>query len=362
MRTRSAAIAVIVVIVLIVVGVFAWRALNPGPMAFAGGSTVALADYHAADPTGVPASLSKAEAVERGEYLARAADCLVCHTAPGGKDLRRRPRHSAAVRDALFDEHYARQGDRDRRLQRPGFSQRGAARHPPRRRAALSGDAVYLLHLHDRRRRAGDQGLFVQPRPGQIRRAGGYVELPVQSALGDGDLVGGLQRKYALSPEHGAKRGVEPRRLYRRGAGALRRMPYTAQSRLRARQSEKIRRRDHGRLARLRHHVRQGLRRRRVERRRAVRLSVGRSCQRPRHRVGTNGRSGRSELQPDGAERISAPWSRICAASLRSPRRTCRQRLRRRRRLHPRRAAQQRTLSANAYSNRPAPAATTGPE
>ncbi len=86
MRTRSAAIAVIVVIVLIVVGVFAWRALNPGPMAFAGGSTVALADYHAADPTGVPASLSKADMVERGKYLARAADCLVCHTAPGGKD------------------------------------------------------------------------------------------------------------------------------------------------------------------------------------------------------------------------------------------------------------------------------------
>ena len=38
-----------------------------------------------ADPTGVPASLAKASLVERGEYLARAADCMVCHTAPGGK-------------------------------------------------------------------------------------------------------------------------------------------------------------------------------------------------------------------------------------------------------------------------------------
>ena len=44
-----------------------------------------------------------------------------------------------------------------------GFPQRRAARHPPGRRAALSGDAVSVLHLHDRRRRAGDQGLSVQP-------------------------------------------------------------------------------------------------------------------------------------------------------------------------------------------------------
>jgi mono/diheme cytochrome c family protein len=53
-------------------------------MAFAGGSTVSRDDYHAADPTGVPAELAKADPVTRGEYLARAADCEVCHTAPGG--------------------------------------------------------------------------------------------------------------------------------------------------------------------------------------------------------------------------------------------------------------------------------------
>ena len=55
-----------------------------GPLAFAGGSTVALADYHEANPTGVPAGLAKADIVKRGEYLAKAADCMVCHTAPGG--------------------------------------------------------------------------------------------------------------------------------------------------------------------------------------------------------------------------------------------------------------------------------------
>ena len=44
-----------------------------------------LADFKGANPTGVPASLAQADLVARGEYLARAADCAACHTAPGGK-------------------------------------------------------------------------------------------------------------------------------------------------------------------------------------------------------------------------------------------------------------------------------------
>jgi mono/diheme cytochrome c family protein len=57
---------------------------GPGPTDFAG-KRVALADYHAGDPTGVPAELATADIVQRGEYLARAADCAACHTAKGGK-------------------------------------------------------------------------------------------------------------------------------------------------------------------------------------------------------------------------------------------------------------------------------------
>jgi mono/diheme cytochrome c family protein len=60
------------------------RVLSPGPLAFAGGMPVVLAGYRAADPTGVPAELKNANAVKRGEYLTRAADCMVCHTGPGG--------------------------------------------------------------------------------------------------------------------------------------------------------------------------------------------------------------------------------------------------------------------------------------
>jgi mono/diheme cytochrome c family protein len=80
---RARGIILVVVVLLILAAVFAWRSFNPGPMAFAGGSTVALSDFHAADPTGVPANLASADVIKRGEYLARAADCRACHTVSG---------------------------------------------------------------------------------------------------------------------------------------------------------------------------------------------------------------------------------------------------------------------------------------
>jgi mono/diheme cytochrome c family protein len=83
MRSRRG-FALLVIVVLIAIAIFGWKIFAPGPLAFAGGSTVALADYHDADPTGVPAALANADPVKRGEYLARAADCMVCHTVPGG--------------------------------------------------------------------------------------------------------------------------------------------------------------------------------------------------------------------------------------------------------------------------------------
>jgi mono/diheme cytochrome c family protein len=63
---------------------FLWVVLGPGPTDFAAGSRVALANYHGADPTGVPPELANAGLIKRGEYLARAADCEACHTAKGG--------------------------------------------------------------------------------------------------------------------------------------------------------------------------------------------------------------------------------------------------------------------------------------
>ena len=86
MRRRQV-LAIVAAIMLVVVAGALWILRGPRPLAFAGGQEVALADYRADDPTGVPASLAKASLVERGAYLARAADCMVCHTAPGGEDF-----------------------------------------------------------------------------------------------------------------------------------------------------------------------------------------------------------------------------------------------------------------------------------
>jgi mono/diheme cytochrome c family protein len=63
---------------------FLWIVLGPGPLAFAGGNRVTLANYHGADPTGAPPELAHASLIERGQYLARAADCEACHTAKDG--------------------------------------------------------------------------------------------------------------------------------------------------------------------------------------------------------------------------------------------------------------------------------------
>lgn len=85
MSTAPRLLVRLVLLGIVILGVGLWFIRGPRPMDFAGGSTVALLDYHEANPTGVPASLAKASLVERGAYLAKAADCMVCHTAPGGK-------------------------------------------------------------------------------------------------------------------------------------------------------------------------------------------------------------------------------------------------------------------------------------
>ena len=75
---------VVAIIVVIALGFAGWLFLGRDPTSFAGGSTLALEDYHSANVTGVPAELANADVVKRGEYLIHAADCQACHTAPGG--------------------------------------------------------------------------------------------------------------------------------------------------------------------------------------------------------------------------------------------------------------------------------------
>jgi mono/diheme cytochrome c family protein len=84
-RARRYTLIGAAVILAVVIISFLWIVvLAPRATDFAGGSRVALNDYHGADPTGVPPELKGASLIERGEYLARAADCAACHTAEGG--------------------------------------------------------------------------------------------------------------------------------------------------------------------------------------------------------------------------------------------------------------------------------------
>jgi len=79
-------IALVLVLGVLVAGaVVAWVMLPPRALSFAGGHAVALADYHGPSPVGAPAELVSADLVTRGRYLARAADCQVCHTIEGGQ-------------------------------------------------------------------------------------------------------------------------------------------------------------------------------------------------------------------------------------------------------------------------------------
>jgi mono/diheme cytochrome c family protein len=82
-RRHPILIAIGVLVLVVVIALF--FVVGPGPMAFSKGRKVDLANYHAANPSGVPAALEQASMIKKGEYLAKAADCLVCHTAKGGE-------------------------------------------------------------------------------------------------------------------------------------------------------------------------------------------------------------------------------------------------------------------------------------
>ena len=68
-RLRGAlhrSLVVLIAVVAFALGALLWWLRGPGPMDFAGGRPVALTDYHAAEPTGVPVALRDADPVARG--------------------------------------------------------------------------------------------------------------------------------------------------------------------------------------------------------------------------------------------------------------------------------------------------------
>jgi len=83
MITRIIVVGVAGIIAAVLIA-FLWIVLGPGATDFAPGKAVALSGYSGINPTGVPAELANANLVQRGKYLARAADCQACHTVKGG--------------------------------------------------------------------------------------------------------------------------------------------------------------------------------------------------------------------------------------------------------------------------------------
>lgn len=71
----------VAVVAVIAAAVGAWLVMGPGPMDFAGGKHGAPGS----SSTGVPAELANASLIQKGEYLARAADCQACHSTEGGQ-------------------------------------------------------------------------------------------------------------------------------------------------------------------------------------------------------------------------------------------------------------------------------------
>ena len=86
------------------------------------------------------------QVINRGEYLARAGDCVACHTDAERHAVRRRPGDAHAVRQPLRPEHHARRRDRHRQVDRRRVLPHDAHRHLARRHAALSGHAVRVVH------------------------------------------------------------------------------------------------------------------------------------------------------------------------------------------------------------------------
>ena len=82
---RKIILGVLAVVIVVAGAGVAWMLLPPRALSFAGGKPVQLKDYKGPSPVGVPAELRAADLVARGAYLAKAADCEVCHTAEDGQ-------------------------------------------------------------------------------------------------------------------------------------------------------------------------------------------------------------------------------------------------------------------------------------
>ena len=174
---------------------------------------------HGPDPTGVPAELRSADLVTRGKYLAQAADCVVCHTAAGGQ-----PFAGGRAFPTPFGVLYSPNITADRETGIGAWTDADFIR-AVHEGVGKDGQRLYpafpyeVLHAARRRRRAGDQGLPLQPAVGALpshrRTALGF---PFNQRWLMGFWSAFYNPDDRFQPHRGPQPRVEPRRLPGRSA------------------------------------------------------------------------------------------------------------------------------------------------
>ena len=332
----------VVAIVVVALAAGIWIIRGPGPMAFADGPKVALADYKAADPTGVPASLAKASLVERGAYLARAADCMACHTTQGGKD------YAGGLGFKLpFGTLYSTNITPDKETGIGNYSDQdflNAVHRGIRRDGARLYPAMPFTsytYMTDADALAIKAYLFSLP--------------PVRAVAPDNTLAFPFNQRWAMSfwsalfnPDTRFEPDTSKSPEWNRGAYLAEALAHCGECHTPRNLAFALDNRKKFAGA-----VTAGWRAFNISSDKAtgiggwrdddlVVLSVDRTCRRPRHRLGPDGRSGRPQLQPVGAGRHPRRGGLSAHRARRSPRPICRRRWRRRRRLRTGRAAARR--------------------
>ena len=293
---------VVIVIVAVVVGV--WIIRGPGPHGFcrrpeggAGGLPRRQSDRRAGQ------TLAQASLVERGEYLAKAADCMVCHTTPGGKEF------AGGLGFKLpFGTLYSTNITPDKETGIGNYSDQdflNAVHRGIRRDGARLYPAMpYTSYTY----MTDDDALAI--------KAYLFSLPPVRAAAPENTLSFPFNQRWAMmfwsalfNPDTRFEPDTSKSPEWNRGAYLAEALAHCGECHtprnlaLRAEQPQEIRRRDDRGLARLQHLLRQGHRHRRLARRGSRLLSLDRTRAGPRHGVGADGRSGRPQPQPARAGR-----------------------------------------------------------
>ena len=237
--------------------------------------------------------------VARGSYLAKAADCMPCHTSARDKSFAGGLRMNTPF-GAIYSPNIT--PDRDTGIGAwtfDAFQQRRSLRHPCRRQVPLSSDAVRRFHEISEDDLKALWAYFRSVTP--VKQPNRENELTFPFNIRYGMLAWRLLffREQCLRARREQERAMEPRRLSGRGARPLRRLPHAAQLHGRDRRQQALSGRPDRPMVRARHHRRSSLQGQPLGQIPAHRFSgEGQRQQLDRARADAGGRA-RQSLVPD---------------------------------------------------------------